>query len=54
VIFNAAYSSDIGFFVNFGEILYLAPNNRNTNDQEPELILTGNGIKKCVITDYTL
>jgi hypothetical protein len=39
----------IGFFVNFGEISYLAINKKNKNDQEPGLILTGNGIKKCVI-----
>jgi hypothetical protein len=39
----------MGFFVTFGEISYLVINKENINDQEPGLILTGNGIEKCVI-----
>jgi hypothetical protein len=38
-----------GFFVSFGEISYFISNKKNTNDQEPGLILTGNGIEKCVM-----
>jgi hypothetical protein len=37
------------FFVTFGEISYFISNKKNTNDQEPGLILTGKGIEKCVI-----
>ena len=36
------YSGQAGFFVNFGQISYLAINKKNRNDQEPGLILTGN------------
>ena len=39
----------IGFFVTFGEISYFISDKKNTNDQEPEFILTGKGIEKCVI-----
>ena len=39
----------IGFFVNIGEISYLAINKKNRNDQEPGLILTRNFIEKGVI-----
>jgi hypothetical protein len=35
--------------VNFGEISYLVTNKKNTNDQEPGLILTENFIEKGVI-----
>ena len=38
-----------GFFVTFGEISYFISDKKNTNDQEPGLILTGKGIEKCVI-----
>ena len=34
------YSEVKWFLVNFGEILYLFINKKNSNDQEPELILT--------------
>jgi hypothetical protein len=37
------------FFVTIGEISYFISNKKNTNDQEPGLILTGKGIEKCVI-----
>ena len=37
------------FFVTFGEISYFISNKKNTNDQEPGLILTGNFIEKVVI-----
>jgi hypothetical protein len=32
-----------------GTISYFISNKKNTNDQEPGLILTGKGIEKCVI-----
>jgi hypothetical protein len=38
-----------GLFVTFGEISYFISDKKNTNDQEPGLILTGKGIEKCVI-----
>jgi hypothetical protein len=37
------------FLVNFGEISCLVTNKKNTNDQEPGLLLTGNFIEKGVI-----
>jgi hypothetical protein len=49
VNFNRLAWSISGFFVNFGEISYLAINKKNRNDQEPGLILTGNFIEKRVI-----
>jgi len=38
----------LGFFVIFDDILYLVTNEKNTYDQEPGLILTGNFIEKGV------
>ena len=37
------------FLVNFGEISYLVTNKKNTNDQEPGLLLTGIFIEMGVI-----
>jgi hypothetical protein len=49
---SSEYSGQTGFFVTFGEISYLLSNKKNRNDQEPELIFTGNFIEKCVIDKY--
>jgi hypothetical protein len=43
------YSCKIGFFLNFGEISYLASIKKNRNNQGPGLKLTGNFIEKGVI-----